>query len=68
MRTMYRVGIMVFNTTFNKISAISWQSVLLVEETTVPGENYRPVANDKFYHIMLYQVHKPKFVTIWFWH
>jgi hypothetical protein len=24
---------MVFNTTFNNISAISWQSVLLVEET-----------------------------------
>jgi hypothetical protein len=27
---------MVFNTTFNNISAISWQSVLLVEETGVP--------------------------------
>ena len=25
---------MVFNATFNNISAISWQSVLLVEETT----------------------------------
>jgi hypothetical protein len=30
--------IMVFNATFNNISAISWQSVLLVEETGVPGE------------------------------
>jgi hypothetical protein len=30
--------IMVFNTTFNNISAISWQSVLMVEETRVPGE------------------------------
>jgi hypothetical protein len=29
---------MVFNATFNNISAISWQSVLLVEETIVPGE------------------------------
>jgi len=29
---------MVFNTTFNNISAISWQSVLLVEETGVPRE------------------------------
>jgi hypothetical protein len=27
---------MVFNATFNNISVISWQSVLLVEETVVP--------------------------------
>ena len=33
---------MVFNATFNNISAISWQSVLLEEET---GENYRPVTS-----------------------
>ena len=39
---------MVFNATFNNISAISWQSVLLVEETQVA---------DKLYHIMLFQVH-----------
>jgi hypothetical protein len=26
--------VMVFNATFNNISVISWQSVLLVEETT----------------------------------
>jgi hypothetical protein len=31
---------MVFNATFNNISAISWRSVLLVEETRVPGENH----------------------------
>jgi len=37
---------MVFNATFNNIfSVISWRSVLLVEETEVPGENYRPVAS-----------------------
>ena len=36
---------MVFNATFNNISVISWRSVLLVGETGVPGENYRPVAN-----------------------
>jgi hypothetical protein len=30
---------MVFNATFNNISAISWRSVLLVEETGIPGEN-----------------------------
>ena len=34
-----------FNATFNNISAISWRSVLLVEETGVPGENHRPVAS-----------------------
>jgi hypothetical protein len=33
------VRVMVFNVNFNNISAISWQSVLLVEETRVPGEN-----------------------------
>ena len=33
----------VFNSTFNNISVISWQSVLLVEETRVPGENHSPV-------------------------
>jgi hypothetical protein len=36
---------MVFNATFNNISVISWQSVLLVEETGVPGENQGPVAS-----------------------
>jgi len=35
---------MVFNTTFNNISVISWQSVLLVEETRVPVENNLPVS------------------------
>jgi hypothetical protein len=38
----FLVWLMVFNATFNTISAISWRSVLLVEET---GENHRPVAN-----------------------
>ena len=36
---------MVFNATFTNISAISWQSVLLVEETGLTGENRRPVAS-----------------------
>jgi len=39
---------MVFNTTFNNISVILWQSVLLVEETSVHGvyeENQRPAAS-----------------------
>jgi len=33
------------NATFNNISAISWWSVLLVEETKVPRENHWPVAS-----------------------
>ena len=35
----FSVRVMVFNATFNNISVISWQSVLLMEETKVPGEN-----------------------------
>jgi len=38
---------MTFNATFSNISVIFWWSVLLMEETGVPGEN----------HIMAYQVH-----------
>ena len=33
---------MVFNATFNNSSAISCRSVLMVEETEVPGQNHRP--------------------------
>ena len=36
---------MVFNATFNNISAISCWSVLLAEKTGVPGENYRPATS-----------------------
>jgi hypothetical protein len=36
---------MVFNATFNNISAILWWSVLMVEETGEPGENHRPVTS-----------------------
>jgi len=36
-----RVRVVVFNC-FNTISVISWQSVLLVEETGVPREKHRP--------------------------
>jgi len=38
-------GVIVFNATFNNISIILWQSVLLVEETGVPGEIHRPAAS-----------------------
>ena len=36
---------MVLNATFNNILVISWQSVLLVEETGVPGENHQPATS-----------------------
>ena len=36
---------MMFNTIFNNILVISWQSVLFVEETGVPRKTHRPVAN-----------------------
>jgi hypothetical protein len=39
---IHRFWFMVLNATFNNISAISWQSVLLVEETGVTRENRRP--------------------------
>ena len=41
-----------FNTTFSNISAISWRSVLVVEEAGVPGENHRQ-ATGKLYHLRL---------------
>ena len=37
-------GWMVFNANFNNISVISWWSILLAEETRLPGENRIPVA------------------------
>ena len=40
-----RVRVMVLNATLNNISVISWQSVLLVEETGVLGENHQLAAN-----------------------
>jgi hypothetical protein len=40
------IWFIVFNATFNNISAISWRSVLVVEEAGVPGENHRPWASN----------------------
>ena len=44
-KTKYRVTVMVFNTTFNNISVILWQSVLFVMETRVPREYHLPAAS-----------------------
>jgi hypothetical protein len=54
------VRAMKLNTTFNNILIISWRSVLLVEETGVPGENQTtdlPRVTDNLYHILSYRVH-----------
>ena len=49
---------MVFNATFNNISAITWRSVLMMEETGVPRENNDlPQVTDQLYHIILYRVY-----------
>ena len=48
---------MVFDATFNNISVISWQSILLVEETA--EQTTKPAAShwQTLSHIMLYRVH-----------
>jgi len=51
------VRVLALNATFNNISVISCLSVLLVEETGVPGENHLP---NKLYHIMLYEYTSPE--------
>ena len=49
---------MLFNTTFNNISVISWQSILLVEKT---GEI---TDTDKLFHIVFYCLH---LTMSWIW-
>ena len=42
---LVRVRATKLNATFNNISVILWQSVLLVGGTGVTGENHRPAAS-----------------------
>ena len=42
---VFEVRVLILNTTFTNISVMSRRTVLLVEETGVPGENHRPTAS-----------------------
>ena len=69
---VYRgVRFMVFNATFINISAISWRSVLLVEEAGLIGENTDlPQVTNKLYHIMLWCIYIIIYIyhgIVWFW-
>ena len=45
MKNRVRVKAIVFTATFNNISVISWRSVLMVEQTRVPGEIHPPATS-----------------------
>jgi hypothetical protein len=47
----YGLRVMMFNATFNTISVISKRSVLLEEETEVPGENHWPADKSRFMRV-----------------
>jgi hypothetical protein len=49
--------VIMFVSTFNNISAISWRLVVLVEETGIPGKNHLPSASH--WHIMLHEYTSP---------
>jgi hypothetical protein len=50
------VRIFVFNATFKHISVVSWWTFLLVEETWVPEETYRPV--ESHWHNVVSSTHR----------
>jgi hypothetical protein len=43
--------LIVISAIFSNISAISWRPVVVVEEAEVPGDNHRPVVNQKLNHL-----------------
>jgi hypothetical protein len=53
------VNVIVFIATFNNITAISRQSVLLVEGTGSSGEKNNDLqqVTDKLYHLIFHRVH-----------
>ena len=53
-KTLYGILLACLAKSFNNISAISWRSVLLVEETRVPRENRPPATSH--WHILLHNV------------
>jgi hypothetical protein len=44
---------LVLNPTFSNISAISWRTVLVMEEAGIPGETDHGQATGKLYHLRL---------------
>ena len=58
---------MVFKATFNNISVISWQSVLLVGETGVPEENIDPFTRKNMLNIngIYFYILKKQTKNIW---
>ena len=59
--------VLVLNTTFNNISVIRWRSVLLVEETEVPGKKtHRPSARHRqtLSHYVVLSNPRHEFTTI----
>jgi hypothetical protein len=61
-------GVMVFNATFNNISVISWRSVILVEETGVPGESHQPVAShwQTLSHNVVFEYRIQLIILLWY--
>ena len=55
---LWLVWFIMFTATFKHISVISWLSVLLVEETWVPRENYRPA--ESHWQTLSYNVESSK--------
>ena len=64
-----KVGVMVwhmgFHATFNNIPVISWRSVLLVEETGVPGET-TDLSSNLWMYIILLPISLTNWLPLWY--